>query len=239
MKYPIAYLHGMGGSTGDWDGLKTFLPGKAITYKGATLAECVGSLADELWQFPHLCGYSMGGRLALMAAEELLRRGRPPKSVALLATGLGFSNAEEIAERRRIDERWALLAERKPDEFWAEWYEQPLFSSFHALPEVKKSAWLSRRNPMEISNLVHSLRAFGPGNHGFLLPSLKSLLQQGISVLYIVGDLDKKYLHLGQKLHAEEGLPLEIIPGSGHLLPLEAPQKVAGALASFFKNAEK
>lgn len=239
MKNPIVYLHGLGGSTEDWAEIKKILPGESPALHAASLEECVANLAARLPPTPHLCGYSMGGRIAILLATELEKRGRPPRSVALLASGIGFPNEKERNERREADQKWAALARENAESFWEKWYSQPLFSSFQALAEGTKAEWLKRRKSMNIEHLVRSLESFGPGCHEDLRPLVGKLLQNGISVLYIAGDMDKKYLNLGKSLQAEEGLELRIIGGAGHLLPLEAPAETARHLAGFFAETEK
>jgi pimeloyl-ACP methyl ester carboxylesterase len=78
----------------------------------------------------------------------------------------------------------------------------------------------------------------GPACHPHLEPALQQLKKASISVLYLAGELDKKYLNLGEKLARERGVALAVIPGAGHILPLEAPGEVAERLKTFFSSAQ-
>lgn len=232
MNTGILYLHGMGGSPADWDEVRALAPGSAPPIPLAVNpSACAQQLADTITKPGWLCGYSLGGRLAILLAEELCRRGTPPKGLVLLAAGLGFPSSVESGERAKIDEEWADLATRNPEKFWEDWYRQPLFTSLAALPEARRQAWLARRKSMDSRVLAHQLRALGPARHEYLLPKLQSLKNSGISVLYITGDLDKKYLQLEAKL-AAEGFSTLRLAGSGHLLPLEAPAALGEILRS-------
>lgn len=235
------FFHGMGGGPRDWNAVRALLPGEApVLPVGGSFAELVRalteSLADE--KSPVLCGYSMGGRVAIAVAEALLARGKKPRGLALLGAGLGFSSSAEQANRRVDDEKWARLAELNPIAFWEEWYQQPLFVSFRSLPPNVKDDWLAQRKSMNISSLTNQLRAWGPAQHPYLRSALESIRAAGISTLYLAGELDKKYLDLGHELARSALVELAIIPGAGHILPLEAPEKVAQRLREFFPARE-
>lgn len=201
--------------------------------------DCVGKLADQAMQNAGeefaLVGYSMGGRIAILAALELLRRGHPPSTLVLLSAGLGYSHESERAKRRKLDEEWATLAEKDPEEFWLHWYQQDLFSSYFALPAAKRAKWEKSRIPMELGALSWQLRKLGPGNHEDLAPILGQLLEKGLRVLYIVGELDKKYLELAKKVQAMEGATVAVLAGAGHILPFEAPEAVAHEIQEYFR----
>jgi pimeloyl-ACP methyl ester carboxylesterase len=89
---------------------------------------------------------------------------------------------------------------------------------------------------MDIGALSSQLRNLGPGSHGDLFPILKSLPARGVRVLYIAGDLDKKYVKLSEKVGKVAGISVEIIPGAGHILPLEAPAELAGRIQRFVEK---
>ena len=232
------FLHGMGGRPEDWEEVREQLrdPGEAWAVPAApSLEECARALASRLAEIPSLdlCGYSMGGRIALLAAEQLLAQGKPPHSIVLLGAGLGFSDEEERQKRRQIDQKWARLAAENIEEFWRQWYSQPLFQSFTQRAPAEKVRWLERKS-MDFKGLVRELETYSPAQHPSLHPLLLRLRGSPISVLYIAGELDKKYLTLGRQLQENDGIPLEIISGAGHLLPLEAPTSVAERLERFW-----
>jgi 2-succinyl-6-hydroxy-2,4-cyclohexadiene-1-carboxylate synthase len=237
----FVFLHGMGGSGADWEEVRELLPGQALALPASGEIETVvAALASQIVDPTEtvLCGYYMGGRLAILVADELLRRGKSLRGLALLGAGLGFTDDTSRQERRELDERWARMAELDPEKFWREWYAQPLFSSFRELPESRQSRWLHSRISMDIRALCTQLRKMGPACHPHLEPALQQLKEASISVLYLAGELDKKYLNLGEKLARERGVALAVIPGAGHILPLEAPGEVAERLKTLFSSAQ-
>lgn len=229
----------MGGSKADWEHVNALLPGSVLELPATdSFSALIPALAERVESGSFLCGYSMGGRIALLLAEELVRRGNPPAGLALLAAGMGFDSSAEREARLRSDDKWAGFAAASSENFWKEWYRQELFGTFRALPSAKRDAWLASRKSMDSGNLIRQLRHLGPGNHAYLVPYLRSLRENGISVLYLAGELDKKYLELGNLL-AEQGLvAFQSIRGAGHILPLEAPEEVASRLKSFIAEEE-
>jgi 2-succinyl-6-hydroxy-2,4-cyclohexadiene-1-carboxylate synthase len=231
----------MGGAPDDWRDVQKALPGVALPLEtgGASPESCAEGLAetvlDQVSGSYALCGYSMGGRLGVLTAQKLMEGKRKPEALILVSAGLGMATEAEAAQRRAQDETWAALAENNADEFWEKWYDQELFASFRSLPEANRNAWMEPRKSMDIKSLSSQLRALGPGCHGNLLPVLKDLVSRGLRVLYIAGELDKKYLDLAQSLRAIPKLTVETIAGAGHVLPAEAPGALAMRIARFLK----
>lgn len=228
----IFFLHGMGGGAEDANLLRASIPLETPIIPfglsfNATAEAIAASLGQESAPFL-LVGYSMGGRLALRAASTL---GNKLAGLVLVSTGLGDSNEVSRGQRRASDDRWAALAEESPEVFWEKWYGQELFSSFRALPESTRAAWMKNRLSQNIEHLSAQFRTLGPGHHGDLLPELKTLEAMPISVLYIAGERDKKYAELARQL-ALSGTTTELLPG-GHVLPLEAPAELAQSLERF------
>jgi pimeloyl-ACP methyl ester carboxylesterase len=55
-----------------------------------------------------------------------------------------------------------------------------------------------------------------------------------VPVLYVAGELDAKYAGLAET-YASLGAKTELVPGAGHVLPLEAPEAVAMRVARFLR----
>ncbi|MGZ3692975.1 MAG: alpha/beta fold hydrolase [Bdellovibrionota bacterium] len=235
------YLHGLGGSRADWSEIQKLLPGVAIPIPSTgSLKDAVLAIADQMAGKAGavLCGYSMGGRIAILVAEELKKRGESLRGLALLSTGLGFSTEAERADRLLIDEKWAFLAKSDGKKFWQDWYAQPLFASFASLPSDKRERWLDGRKSIDFSVLENQFRRFSPAMHPYLFDTLASLLRAKISVLYLAGERDKKYLTTGKMLEKELGVKLAVIPLAGHILTIEAPEMVEYQLSKFFPSAQ-
>jgi 2-succinyl-6-hydroxy-2,4-cyclohexadiene-1-carboxylate synthase len=235
----LFYVHGMGGSPEDWNEVVREVPGQALQLdtNAPNPAVCASLLADQIAELSGahpftVCGYSMGGRIALLAANALIQRGLPLQNLILVSTGFGESDLAIRKKRVSMDEEWALLAERDPLKFWEKWYQQPIFASFHSLPPATQEAWLSSRKSIDISSLLSQLRCLSPGHHEHLLEMLESLAGKGISVLYIVGELDKKYVELSQMVQKIGGVRVKVLPNAGHILPLEVPAKLAESIRS-------
>lgn len=233
----LVYLHGMGGSPRDWDSVSALLPGLALSLPhGISFDAAAEKIAGQLRALHEpfvLCGYSMGGRLGIRVAKKLAGNSQL-RGVFLLSTGLGFDSDEERSQRRAIDERWAERAGEDSALFWKDWYQQELFASFSQLPESTRRKWMGDRFSLNIEHLLSQFRMLGPGNHEYLLPELEAVQKAGISVLYIVGERDKKYLKIAQQLE----LPTETLDG-GHILPIENPVAVAQSLEQFLLRETK
>lgn len=233
----LVYLHGMGGSPRDWDSVNALLPGLAMSLPhGLSFDSTAEKIAGQLRSLHEpfvLCGYSMGGRLAIRAAKKLSGNSRI-RGLFLVSTGLGQESEEERSARRATDERWANEAAEDSALFWKNWYQQELFSSFRQLPEGTRAKWMSDRFSLNIEHLQAQLRLLGPGSHEYLLPELRAVHKAGISVLYIAGERDKKYASIARRLD----LPMELLDG-GHILPIENPVAVAQSLEQFLLEKTK
>lgn len=232
-------LHGMGGSPADWAGVQEYFPAEAIALPAqASFAALVNALRDRFAQekAPYgLAGYSLGGRVAIALSAALLQAESPPARLALLGAGLGFAQEEERQIRKTADQAWADLLRRDPALFWQKWYDQPLFAGFRALPPAAQEDWLTTRRAENPETLARQWEAWGPAQHPYLKPVLDDIAQSSIRCLYLAGERDTKYKSLAHSL-AKEGMRTLLIPGAGHLLPLEAPQAVGEALRNFFNG---
>jgi 2-succinyl-6-hydroxy-2,4-cyclohexadiene-1-carboxylate synthase len=241
MPTKVVYVHGLGGSPEDWRSVQSRQPGLALSLdkSAKTPAESALGLADDVAKLVGgsfaLCGYSMGGRIAILAAQALLERKRKPDGVILISTGFGFASEEERQKRNQSDEEWATLAAGDSGEFWKKWYEQEIFASFQTLPESTREAWIEQRKSLDIEALTGQLRNLGPGRHQDLFPIVRNLRAKGVPVLYLAGELDKKYSELSNKAGEIQGVLVDRVPGAGHMLPLEAPEALAMRIARFIR----
>lgn len=236
---PAVLLHGFAGAGQSWDAVRAELaasgadlhtpdlPGHGTRSddRPVSFDACVdAALADAPDTFI-LCGYSMGGRVALHVALAVPERVR---ALVLVATTAGIEDAGEREARQGADAALADAIEAAPIEDFAErWSRQPLFAGDP--PEVL-AAWhqqLLRNGP---AGLAASLRGVGTGSMSPLWDRLGELT---MPALVLAGQRDAKYTAIGERLAAE--LPdaqLTIVPGAGHGLPREAPAAVAQALCS-------
>jgi 2-succinyl-6-hydroxy-2,4-cyclohexadiene-1-carboxylate synthase len=234
----VVLLHGFSGTRRAWDGvierldperyrpLALDLPGHgsaADAERPITFAGCVEAVLAQAPERFTLCGYSMGGRVALhvaLAAPERVAR------LVLVASTAGIEDDAERAERRQVDHALADELERVPlEEFIERWRTQPLFADDP--PEVGELARADqRRNRPDV--LAAVLRGIGTGE---MEPLWGRLGELGMPVTVLVGDRDAKFQMLGRRMAAlvRDG-KVTVVQG-GHGLPLENPGSVADVVS--------
>jgi 2-succinyl-6-hydroxy-2,4-cyclohexadiene-1-carboxylate synthase len=235
----VVLLHGFSGTGRAWDGVAARLKregyrplaldlpghGEAAGFEPPiTFAGCVQHVLARSPERFALCGYSLGGRVALHVA--LGAPGRVSRLV-LVATSAGIEDPGERAERRRADRRLADELERVPfEEFIERWRAQPLFAADP--PEVGRLAREDqRRNSPEA--LAAVLRGIGTGE---MEPLWDRLVELRMPVTVVVGDRDAKFQALGQRMVALLSDARLLVITGGHGLPLENPDGVAAAAAA-------
>jgi 2-succinyl-6-hydroxy-2,4-cyclohexadiene-1-carboxylate synthase len=185
-------------------------------------------VADILAAAPErftLCGYSMGGRIALHVARAAPRR---IERLVLVATTAGIDDDAQRAARRADDERLAAFADDATAEQFADrWAAQPLFAG---TPPEAARIWredLLRNDPRALAAV---LRGLGTGS---MAPLWERLGELTMPATVLAGERDAKYVALAERLAS--ALPrgeLVVVPGAGHGVPREAPEAVAAALGA-------
>jgi 2-succinyl-6-hydroxy-2,4-cyclohexadiene-1-carboxylate synthase len=233
----LVLLHGFSGTHRAWDGVIERLPAEryrplALDLPGhgehaeaprpISFAGCVEHVLARAPERFALCGYSLGGRVALhvaLVAPERVSR------LVLVSTTAGIEDDEERAQRSAADHRLAEELERVPfDEFIERWRTQPLFAEDP--PEVGALAREEQRRNRPDA-LAAVLRGIGTGEMTPLWGRLGAL---AMPVRIVVGDRDTKFQVLGGRMvDLLSEAELIIVPG-GHGLPLENPTAVARAV---------
>ncbi len=233
----VVLLHGFSGTRRAWDGviaaldrerylpLAPDLPGhgeSADAERPITFAGCVAAVLAAAPERFTLCGYSMGGRIALhvaLAAPARVTR------LVLVASTAGIEDPAARAARRESDRALARQLEEVPfEEFIERWRTQPLFAEDP--PEVGALAREDQRRNRPDA-LAAVLRGVGTGE---MEPLWDRLGELSMPVTVVVGDRDSKFLALGRRMVGLLGdAELVVVPG-GHGLPLENPNAVAGVL---------
>jgi 2-succinyl-6-hydroxy-2,4-cyclohexadiene-1-carboxylate synthase len=234
----LVLLHGFAGTRRTWDAvtgrlsperytpLALDLPGHGSAMdapRPITFAGCVEHVLAHSPSRFMLCGYSMGGRVALhvaLAAPERVSR------LVLVSCTAGIEDEAGRVARRAADEALADgLEARHFAEFMDRWAAQPAFAEDPPEVHAAMRAEQLRNDP---GALAAVLRGIGTGE---MVPLWERLGELSIPVTVLVGERDTKFHAPGQRM--AELLPnaeLLIVPG-GHRLPVEAPQAVACALA--------
>jgi 2-succinyl-6-hydroxy-2,4-cyclohexadiene-1-carboxylate synthase len=239
MPESVVLLHGFGGTHRAWDQVVALLdreryrplaldlPGHGAAADGerpVTFASCAAAVLDASRERFVLCGYSMGGRVALhvaLAAPERVER------LVLVACNPGIEDAGGRAARRASDEALASDLERVPfEEFIERWRTQPLFAADP--PEVGALARADHRRNRP-APLAAALRGIGTGE---MEPLWSRLGELTMPVTVLAGERDGKFRVLGERMVALLPDARMVVVAGGHVLPLENPAAVASALAS-------
>jgi 2-succinyl-6-hydroxy-2,4-cyclohexadiene-1-carboxylate synthase len=237
----LVLLHGFAGTSRAWDGVLAHLPRERYRPRALDLPGH-GELADDsdpptpidfetavesvLERSPRrfaLCGYSLGGRLALhvvLAAPERV------SVLALIASGPGIEDPAQRAERRAADHALADEIEQGSIERFAErWCAQPMFASDPPpVRELARADYL-RNDPIE---LAAALRGLGQGEMESLWGRLAELR---MPVTVMAGDRDAKFQAIARRMVASIPRARLVIVEGGHRLPLESPAAVATAIS--------
>jgi 2-succinyl-6-hydroxy-2,4-cyclohexadiene-1-carboxylate synthase len=236
---PVFLLHGFTGTPRGWDAVRAAATGGhafiALPLLGHAPGLCDGperTFDDEVDRLASaiasradgadVVGYSLGARVALGLAVRhpaLVRR------VVLVGVNPGVAGDVERRERAGADERWARLLETDGlAAFVDRWQALPLFATQRSLPADVLEAQRRERLTHDPRGLARSLRVTGLAQ----MPDYRERLPGLASRAHLVaGELDEKFRGIGERAAREASLPLAVIEGAGHNVPLERP----GALA--------
>lgn len=238
----LVLLHGFAGTRHTWDGvierlapkrytpLALDLPGhgeatSALGVDGGEIAfdACVEHvLAHSPPQFT-LCGYSLGGRVALHIALAAPRR---VKWLVVVSSTAGILYGAERSARRQADNALADDLEKRPfAEFIERWAAQPVFAGDP--PEVHEAVRNEqlRNDPRALAAV---LRGIGTGAMEPLLDRLSGLR---MPVTLVVGARDTKFHAPTERIFERVPESAHVVVPGGHRLPLENPQAIADVLA--------
>lgn len=173
-----------------------------------------------------LCGYSLGGRLALNAAVR-----DPARYAALVTVGSSAGIEERTARsaRAEADAKLAGWMETQPIEQIVElWERQPLFADqSDALVEEQRPGRLAQ-DPLSLALL---LRTAGQGAMDPIWGQLHTL---EMPVLAMAGARDERYCELAGRIAATVPNGSDrLIEHAGHAAHLQRPEDVAEALVAF------
>jgi 2-succinyl-6-hydroxy-2,4-cyclohexadiene-1-carboxylate synthase len=219
----LVLLHGFTQTSASWDGVVRELAGR---YRALAPDLGVGPWESELDRLEALapprftlCGYSMGGRLALALALRIPDR---VERLVLISASPGLANVGERAARRAADDALADRIEAIGVESFARaWAREPIFAG--QPPEVAAAAHADRLRRSAGSH-ADQLRGLGTG---VMPPLWERLSQLKMPVSVLVGERDTKFRAIAERM----GFPMVVVPGAGHAVHLEAPAAVAAHLA--------
>lgn len=216
----LIFLTGFMGVKADWDRVINQLTSHSSIEPQVLTAPYELAEREAFW----LCGYSMGGRVAIALAASPLCRG-----VISVSGSPGIRDDAERGKRAEADERIAqrlenLRTETEFRDFLLEWWSQPVFGG-STLDETARRELLESRLSMNPRELAGHLRKFGPA----VMPSLWGQWSQlSIPRLAIAGERDPKYAVLAREMGQHQ-----ILPNAGHQIPLEQPEALARVIKEF------
>jgi 2-succinyl-6-hydroxy-2,4-cyclohexadiene-1-carboxylate synthase len=235
----LVLLHGFSGTRRAWDGVIAQLPAQrylpvALDLPGhgeardavrpISFASCVEHVLAGAPERFTLCGYSMGGRIALHVALQAPER---VSRLVLVSCSPGIEDDAERAARREADRGLADELERIPfEDFIERWRSQPLFAADP--PEVRALAREDQRRNDPLA-LAAVLRGTGTGE---MHPLWGRLGELEMPVTIVAGERDRKYVAIAGRMASAIGVARAVVIEGGHGLALESPTALAGLLSS-------
>jgi 2-succinyl-6-hydroxy-2,4-cyclohexadiene-1-carboxylate synthase len=191
----------------------------------ARLAE-ISAAADRHPAGAVLCGYSLGGRLALHAA---LRAPERYAGVVIVGASAGIDEPTARTARREADEKLASWIETQPIERIVEvWERQPLFADqSERLVEQQRPGRLAQ-DPRSLARLLRT------AGQGAMEPVWGRLQTLDLPLLALAGARDERYRRATRRIAAEApNAHAAVIEHAGHAAHLQRPEDFADALLAF------
>jgi pimeloyl-ACP methyl ester carboxylesterase len=187
------------------------------TFRAADYADCWASFLEALG-FPraHLVGLSFGGIVALSLTE---RRPDLPRSLTLVGAYAGWRGSLPDAD---VDARLELCL--RASELQTDAFASTLMPSMFS----------AAASPSVVADFEAAVRRFSPS--GFR--TMATAAAAADLTLVVCGDEDVRApLDVAERLHA--GIPsshLVVLPGVGHVSPVEAPEEVSRTIGDFLRS---
>jgi pimeloyl-ACP methyl ester carboxylesterase len=191
-------------------------------------ADCLAAFIEALGlERPHVLGLSFGSGLTL----ELFRRHPElPRSLVLASAYAGWlgSLGREVSEERR---KWGLRAAERPREEFVRDFGETLF--VESVPAELVDESLEICADFHPAGLRAMTDAFADADLRDVLPTID------VPTLLIYGDADQRSpVSVGEELHAQiPGSTFVVIPGPGHMVNLEAPDRFNDEVRSFLTRS--
>lgn len=241
---PVVVLHGFAGHADSWHSVRiaSARPIEPITlfgHDGPLRSDAPIAFEDEVARVigfiralgapVRLCGYSMGGRIALgvlSLAPSLV------DSAVLVGAHPGLTSDAERAQRADSDEIWVRVLEEEGIAAFAEkWQAQPLFASQQRLSPERLAGQQAIRRQHDPHALALAMTSLGLAR----MPSYWEVLEGAhVPIDIVVGELDTKFTALATRMNARmpKGLGRVLrVDDAGHNVLLERPELLARIIA--------
>jgi pimeloyl-ACP methyl ester carboxylesterase len=176
-------------------------------------------------------GMSMGGGLAIDFTLAHPERVRMLVLVGAVVSGLGYT--EHMASRGG---HLSKEIRGDPEAYQKYWIEQDPYEIAPSNTEAKiKVKRLVEANLHNYETAKHRL------NKGPARPALKALKEINVPTLIVVGEFDipDVHAHAGAINAGIAGSERVIIPGAGHLVPLEQPEVFTAKVLAFMEESQR
>ena len=246
---PILFIHGFTGSSKSWKNIRKNLdyPSLAIDIPGHGKSsfnhlneeyyfkdftnELYLSLLSINIKKIHLCGYSMGARLALAFTSKYPNF---VKTLILESGTVGISDTEEKDVIRSKDLNKSMRIKENLNEFIKDWEGNTLFDQQLSR---NKEGFIDQREirlAHDKIQLSKSIEVFSKGNMPYLLNSYVKL---SLPIIIINGKDDRKYIKEGRvMLNANDNSKQYIIDEAGHNVHLDNPSLFLKTLSPYLKE---
>lgn len=251
-KKTILFLHGFTGSANDWKdiaekidkrfnkiGLDLIGHGKSNSPTNLSFY-MIDSIVEQIEESIQmlglnkivLCGYSMGGRVALKFAldkQNLLH------GLILESASAGIKKKSDRLSRQHNDEELANFIVSNPiEDFITRWLDREIFGTIRRFSNEKIKRIKDEKMKNSRAGLANSLRGYGTG----VMPYLGSeLITLKIPVFLITGGLDDKFTQINQNIRKLfSSAKHKIIANAGHNTHLEEPVKFVTIVNQFLKK---
>lgn len=248
----IFLLHGFTGSANDWNGIaqginnnfipisidlighgKSDFPNELKYYQADSLVEQIKKITTHFTEEKSiLCGYSMGGRLALSFANKYPGK---LKGLILESSTYGIKDETERKVRRKQDkELTEFIQTHSIDEFADIWLDNEIFNSLKQLPKEKFNLLKEEKKKNKKRGLINSLLGFGTGSMSCLFNNLKNIR---IPTLLITGEFDRKFSEINKEMEKElPNAKHSVIINAGHNTHIENTKAFINTINEFLRS---